>query len=194
MNISKLMKPLEKLMKPLKPFVKLIPVILEAIIFMLITIPKFFMSLTNKITKFGKKALPVSLAISITFILIFFGLQMITTKITGTAGLIPHLPLALLTLFIIINIVEDKIIILRTIQKYLLIIFLFIFTNPAIKILVGFDVDIDEDDPMKSTLKIIEWIYKNIVKVILTFIILAYLIKTSSVMLWSYITFYSNNN
>jgi hypothetical protein len=191
MNIFKDLKPLFKLIPSI---LKVFPLVIKAILFVLVTIPQFITTLTKKIVNYGKKALPIGLAISIAYILIFFGLQILITKLVGVPGIIPQLPLAIFTLFIIISLIEQNLSMLKIFQKYIIVGFMYIFTNPLIKDIVGFDVEIDKKHPEKSIKEIIEWIIKNAVKVILILIILGFLIKISFIKAWSYITFYSSTS
>ena len=102
-----------------------------------------------------------------------------------------QVPLAIFTLYIIYELVMRKTDLLKLFQKYLLKGFLFIFNNPLVKDLVGFNVKVDKRNPAKSFINILKWISNNIVKIVISFFFMAFMLKISIGKIWQYITFYT---
>jgi hypothetical protein len=185
------LKAIKGLLKIVPGMLKLIPLLLKGTLFLFQTLPTFIIKVISNTTNFIKKAIPLSFAVVISFIIVFFGIQMFLGYLTGNPNLIPHLPLALFTLYIIVELVLTKTDIMKTFQSYILKLFLLIFNNPLTRDLLGFNVKVDPKNPSKSIMKILQWSVKNVVKIILTIFFIAFIFKVSYEKIWGYITFYT---
>ena len=170
---------------------KVIPLSVEALIFLVVTVPKFIIDTIKSITKFITKATPLAFAVIISFFAIYFGIQFLFGYLTGMNGVIPAIPLAIISLYVIYDLVLNNNKQLKVLQDLLFQGFIYIFNNPLIKELIGFNISIDEKDPIKSSEKVIDWFLKNIPQTILTLFILALTLKIFIQKSWSYLTFYS---
>ena len=181
---------------PLKVLAKIkdiIPQLIDGFKFLFVSMPKNIFQLIKNVTKFIEKTIPIAFAVILTYFLIFFGLQILITKITKIPGLIPHSPLALLSLLIVYNLVSSQGKLMETLQLYILKVFLMIFDNPLTKELFKFDVKINEKKPAESMMKIIGWSMKNIISVSLTLIILSIILNYSVEKIWDLSTTYVNS-
>lgn len=172
---------------------KVIPLLFKGLIFLVVTIPKTWISVIKAVAKFTKKAIPIAFAVILSFFLIFFGIQFLITYLTGAQGLIPHIPLAVITMMLVFDLVLNNSAQLKIFQKYVLKGFLLLFNNPLLKDIFGFDVKVDSKNPDKSFSKILKWTMKNLVKIIFTFFGLAIMLKLFILNSWKYITFYSQD-
>jgi hypothetical protein len=180
------------LLKIVPDMLKALPLALKALIYLVVKIPKMIFNIIKNITKFIKKAIPLAFAVIISFLIVFFGIQYLFSQITGLGTMLPHAPLAVFSLYIVYELVMNEGNALKTFQSMLLNGFLLIFNNPLTKDILGFDVEIDKKNPGKSFIKILKWVSKNIVKIILTLFFVAFMLKISLVKIWGYITFYMN--
>jgi hypothetical protein len=187
-DIPKILKDIPKTIVEL---MKMLPLLIKALIFMVTTVPKFIINFLKSVTKFIKSAKPLVFAVIISFFAVYFGIQYLFGYLTGMNGVIPAIPLALLSLYIIVDLVMNNSSQLKVLQSILLKGFIFIFNNPLLKDLLGFDVKIDEKNPAKTTEKIIAWALKNFLKIIITLFALGIGLKIFIQKLWSYVTFYS---
>jgi hypothetical protein len=169
---------------------KLLPVLLKGFMFLFLGLPKMIFAQIKNAMNFIKKSIPIAFAVILTYLLVFFGLQMLITNVLGTPGLIPHTPLAAFALLIVYELVMTQGDLMKKFQTYLLKAFLFIFANPLTKELFNFNVNIDPKNPLKSMPQILAWAAKNMVKIILTFFFLTFLFKVGVEKIWGYITFY----
>jgi len=196
-DISKMLKDIPHMLKDvpktLLQMIEMLPLLIKALVFMVTTVPKYIIDLLKTISNFSKKAKPLIVAIIISFFAIFFGIQLLFSYLTGMNGIIPAIPLAILSLYVVVDLVLNNSSQLKILQSILLKGFVFIFDNPFLKDILGFNVKIDEKNPDKTTEKIIEWILKNLPKIIITLLILAISLKIFIQKLWSYITFYSKS-
>ena len=188
--IKGLLKIVPGMLKMIPAMLQLIPLAFKGLLFMVKTLPLFIIKVIKGATTFVKKAIPLSFAVIVSFIIVFFSIQMFLGYLTGNSNLIPHLPLAVFTLYIIIELVLTKTDLMKMFQSYLLKLFLLIFNNPLTRDLLGFDVKIDPKNPSKSIMKILQWALKNIVKIIMTIFFIAFILKVGSEKIWGYITFY----
>ena len=143
-------------------------------------IPKAIKSITKfgkDITKFIKKSVMLAPVVILTFVFIFFGSQILIGFITGTPGLIPHIPLLFFTIFCIYSLVINYNKDLKKAQIALFKGFISFLTNPVIKSLIGFNVKVDPKKPEKSMGSILKWIGKNILKLILFILIILIIIR-----------------
>jgi hypothetical protein len=170
---------------------KVIPLMFKGLIFLVVTVPTTIVSIIKTIGQFTKKAVPIAFAVVLSFFLIFFGIQFLITYLTGAQGLIPHIPLAMLTMVLVFDLVMNNTAQLKIFQKYVLKGFLFLFNNPLLKDIFGFDVKVDSKNPDKAFEQILKWTMKNLVKIVFTFFGLAIMLKLLILNSWKYITFYS---
>jgi len=184
------LKAISGLAKIIPQLFQLLPVLLKGFMFLFVGLPKMIFAQIKNAFKFIKKSIPIAFAVILSFFLVFFGLQMLITNVLGTPGLIPHPPLAAFTLLIVYELVMTQGDLMKKFQTYLLKGFLFIFANPLTKELFNFNVKIDKKKPLKSMGKILAWSAKNMVKIILTFFFLIFLLKVGAEKIWGYITFY----
>jgi len=187
-------KMLKDIPKTLLQMIEMLPLLIKALIFMVTTVPKYIIDFFKTVAKFSKTAKPLVFAVIISFFAIFFGIQYLFGYLTGMIGVIPAIPLALLSLYIVVDLVMNNSTQLKVLQSILLKGFVFIFNNPFIKDILGFNVKINEKDPVKTTEKIIEWALKNLPKIIITLFTLAIVLKIFIKKVWSYVTFYSKTS
>jgi hypothetical protein len=183
-------KAIAGLAKIIPQLFKLLPVLLKGFMFLFVGLPKMVFAQIKNAMNFIKKSIPIAFAVILSYMLVFFGLQMLITNVLGTPGLIPHPPLAVFSLLIVYELVMTQGDLMKKFQKFLLKAFLFIFANPLTKELFNFNVKIDPKNPLKSMPKILAWAAKNMVKIILTIFFLIFLTKISAEKIWGYITFY----
>lgn len=180
------------LLKIVPNMLKALPLALKALIYMVVTLPKFIFNVLKNITKFVKKAIPLTFAVLISFFIVFFGIQYLFGQLTGMGTMLPHAPLAAFSLYIVHELVMNQGNALKTFQTMLLKGFLLIFANPLTKDILGFNVVIDKKNPGKSFIKVLSWSSKNVVKIILTLFFVAFMLKISINKIIGYITFYSS--
>jgi len=181
-------------MKALEGIAQIIPFLIKGTLFIFVDLPKYIFGVIKSIGNFIKKSIPVLFAVILTFMLVFFGLQIIISKVMDTPGMIPHIPLAAFSLFIVYELVTNEYDLLKSFQKKIFDAFLFIFANPLLKDILGFDVKVDSKNPLKSMPQILKWIGKNILKIILFLFFILLIGKISYQKIWGYITFYTNKS
>jgi hypothetical protein len=184
------LKAIAGLAKIIPQLFKLLPVLLKGFMFLFIGLPKLIFAQIKNAMKFIKKSIPIAFAVVLSYLLVFFGLQLLITNVLGTPGLIPHAPLAAFSLLIVYQLVMTQSDLMKKFQTYLLKGFVFIFANPLTKEIFNFNVKIDPKNPLKSMPKILVWSAKNIVKIILTIFFLIFMSKVGAEKIWGYITFY----
>jgi hypothetical protein len=184
-------KTLKDVPKTLLQMMKMLPLLIKALIFMVTTVPKFIINTVKSILKFIKSAKPLVFAVIFSFFAVFFGIQFLFGYLTGMNGVIPAIPLALFSLYIVVDLVMNNSSKLKILQSILLKGFLFIFNNPFLKDLLGFNVKIDKKNPVKTTKNIIGWVLKNLPKIIITLLVLGIVLKMFIQKSWAYVTFYS---
>jgi len=156
-------------------------------------ITKYITTISKIINKFYKKAGPVYLAVIICFFLIFFGIQYLFNYLTGlTPSIIPTIPLTIFSIYLIVELVYNNNKELILFQSILIRGLIYLLTHPVLKEIFGFDVEIDDDDPAKSTKDIFIWISKNLINVIIILSCIAVVSKMFIQKVWNYFTFYSN--
>jgi len=196
-DISKMLKDIPKMFKDLPKtllqLIEMLPLLIKALVFMVTTIPKYIADIVKSITKFSKTAKPLIIAVIISFFAIFFGIQFLFGYLTGMNSAIPAIPLAILSMYIVVDLVLNNSNQLKILQSILINGLLFIFNNPFLKDILGFNVKIDEKNPAKSTEKVLEWVLKNLPKITITLFIIAIVLKIFIQKLWTYITFYSRS-
>ena len=185
------LKAIAGLAKIIPQLFQLLPVLLKGFMFLFVGLPKMIFTQIKNVINFIKKAIPIAFAVVLSYMLVFFGLQIMITNVLGTPGLIPHAPLAAFSLLIVYELVMTQGDLMKQFQTLLLKGFLFIFANPLTKDLFNFNVQIDKKNPLKSMPKILSWVAKNIVKIIITVFFLMFLTKISAEKIWGYITFYT---
>ena len=184
-------KALKGILKIVPNMLKALPLAVKALIFLVVKLPKLIFNTIKNVFNFIKKAIPLAFAVILSYLLIFFGIQYLFTELTGMSLGHAQVPLAIFTLYIIYELVMRKTDLLKLFQKYLLKGFLFIFNNPLVKDLVGFNVKVDKRNPAKSFINILKWISNNIVKIVISFFFMAFMLKISIGKIWQYITFYT---
>lgn len=196
-DISKMLKDIPKMFKDLPKtllqLIEMLPLLIKALIFMVTTIPKYIANIFKSITNFSKKAKPLIIAVIISFFAIFFGIQFLFGYLTGMNSAIPSIPLAILSMYIVVDLVLNNSNQLKILQSILVNGLLLIFNNPFLKDILGFNVKIDEKNPIKSTEKVLEWVFKNLPKIAITLFIIAIVSKIFIQKSWAYITFYSKS-
>ena len=183
-------KAIKGILKIVPDMLKALPLAVKALIFLVVRLPTLIINTVKNALTFIRKAIPLAFAVILSYLLIFFGIQYLFSELTGMSLGLAQIPLATFTLFIIYELVMYKTDILKLFQNYLLKGFLLIFDNPLIKDLVGFNVKIDKKNPAKSFVNILKWVSTNIVKVILSFFFIAFMLKISIGKIWQYVTFY----
>jgi hypothetical protein len=186
------LKAIEGVAKIIPQLFQLIPLLIKGSMFLFISLPTMVFKQISNAGKFIARSIPIAFAVILSYLLVFFGLQMLITHVLGTPGLIPHAPLAVLSLLIVYELVMTQFDLMTLFQKYLLKGFLLIFANPLTKEIFNFNVKIDEKNPLKSMPNVISWCAKNLVKIILAIFFIIFIVKTSSQKIWSYVTFYTN--
>jgi len=193
--MKKIKNPFEALEKPFKEILKIVPGILKiipltikALIFLVVSLPKMIFNLIKSIYKFIGKAAPNTFAIIVLFMLIFFGFQILMRNLLGPGIITPPIILGIFTLFIIYSLVINESKEISLFQKILLDLFLKIFNNDITRDLFKFNIPVDKKHPEKSFPAILKWVSKNLIKVILTLIIIALFVKMFIIKLWEYFT------
>jgi len=176
-GLKKIADSIKNLPKVLLDLVKLIPLLIKAVVFLVVTLPLKIIKLLKTIGKFMSKVKSILFAVLVAFLGIFFSIQYLFKYLTGLGTAIPHIPLALFTLFIVFNLVMNDSSQLKQMQIYLFRGFILIFNNSIIKDIVKFNVKIDKNDPKKANNDVIKWISKNIPQVIFTLFAVAIIFK-----------------
>ena len=184
------LKAIAGLAKIIPQLFKLLPILLKGFMFLFVGLPKMFFAQIKNALNFLKKSIPIAFAVILSYLLVFFGLQLLITNVLGIPGLIPHAPLAAFSLLIVYELVMTQGNLMKKFQTYLLKAFVFIFANPLTKEIFNFNVKIDPRNPLKSMPKILAWAAKNMVKIILTIFFLIFIFKIGAEKIWGYITFY----
>lgn len=182
---------LKDIPKVLLDVIKMLPLLMKALIFMVTTVPTYIINFYKAVYSFLMKAKPLVFAVIVTFFVIFFGIQYLFGYLTGMNGVIPAIPLALISIIVLYDIVINQNSQLKIFQSILLNGFIFIFNNPLLKDILGFNVKIDSKNPEKSFNDILKWTMKNIVKIIFTLFGLAIMLKLFIQKSWGYATFYT---
>jgi len=181
----------DKILDILKSIPETFMFLLKGLKFLVLDVPMFIFNVIKGIYAFGAAARPLIFAVIISFLGIYFGIQFLFGYLTGMNSAIPALPLAAFSMFILYDVVMNNNSQLKIFQTLLLNGFIFIFNNPLIKDIIGFDVNIDEKDPKATNERIIKWSIKNLAKIVFTLFAVAIAFKIFVQKSWSYITFYS---
>lgn len=171
MGLAKVFKIIPDLFKMILGILKIIPMLIKLLMFIMVKLPQMIFKTLSKIGKFGSNAMKVPFAVIVSFFLVFLLLQTAITQLTGVPGLIPHIPLAAFALFIVYDLVVNKVAFLRSFQQSLLNGFLFIFNNPITKPLFKFNAN-----PHSMT-SVLMWCLKNSITIITTLFFLAFMAK-----------------
>ena len=176
-GLKKIADSIKNLPKVLLDLIKLIPLLIKAVVFLVTTLPLKIIKLLKTIGKFMSRAKSILFAVLVAFLGIFFSIQYLFKYLTGLSTAIPHIPLALFSLFIVFNLVMNDSSQLKVMQTVLFKGFIFIFNNPIIKDILKFNVKIDKNNPKKSNNDVLKWISKNIPQVIFTLFAVAIITK-----------------
>ena len=176
-GLKKIADSIKNLPKVLLDLIKLIPLLIKGVVFLVTTVPLKIIKLLKTIGKFMSRAKSILFAVLISFLGIFFSIQYLFKYLTGLGTAIPHIPLALFSLFIVFNLVMNDSSQLKQMQVYLFRGFIFIFDNPIIKDILKFNVKIDKNNPKKANNDVLKWIGKNIPQVVFTLFAVAIISK-----------------
>ena len=155
---------------------------------------KYIKDFSKIINKFLKKASSIYFVVIICFLGIFFGIQFLFNYLTGlNPAIIPTIPLSIFSTYIIVELVDNNNKELIFLQSILIKGLIYLLTNPILKEIFGFNVKIDNDDPIKTTKNISKWISKNFIRVLTVLACLAVVFKIYIQKMWNYFTFYSSH-
>ncbi len=177
----------------IKDILKVIPMIIKMLIFIVKTIPEFFMGLFKTIITFFKELKNVAFGAILSFIVIYQGIQFGFSKMTNLPFSISYKILTIITSYILFSMVVTKNNLLRLAQNIGLKMFVYLFTNPIMKSFVDFDVKINKKNPQMNIKPIMKWVMMNLPRIIIALVITALVIKISIVKIYKYATFYANN-
>lgn len=171
MGLGKIFQIIPDLFKMILGILKIIPMLIKLLMFIMIKLPQMIFKALSQIGKFVGNAMKVPFAVVVSFFLVFLLLQTTITQLTGVPGLIPHIPLAAFALFIVYDLVVNKVQFLRSFQQSLLNGFLFIFNNPITKPLFKFNAN-----PNNIT-SVLMWCLKNSITIVVTLFFVAFMAK-----------------
>jgi len=158
--------------------IKLIPKVLNIFVWLLIKLPITIENITRIIRLFIRRTLNIVFAVIISFGLLIFGLNFGMSNIIG----FENFPLFFIIFFAIILIIQlintdNSYLILKRVNRHLTNILTKILDNTIIKDLVGFNVNLNTENPEKNVDLLFKWFSKNLFKVTLILFVSVYLGK-----------------
>jgi hypothetical protein len=161
-----------KIKKPLKELAGIFPSLVSGLIFLVKTLPKSIITVSKTAFKFGKKSVPLFLAVIISYITIFLGIQIFLKKVTDTPDLVPHLVIVVLSLYIVYNMVMENEGLLRIIQIYIYNFSVLVFGNSFTRKIYKFKLTEKDQPTFKNIVKLSVWMVSNPIQFIMTIYII----------------------